>query len=152
MKAYQHFYQAFSKESLNRIYNEKLQYHLPVGLDNIIPDVFRDHIDNNIDTIIRKVLKGSYHFTRYREVLISKGKGKPPRVISVPTSRDSLALAAYLAFLQNTFDKDIKEPLLHTIIGDITNALRESRYNSRTCAIRCGQFYEEEDTTGKTIK
>ena len=129
MKAYQHFYQAFSKESLNRIYNEKLQYHLPVGLDNIIPDVFRDHIDNNIDTIIRKVLKGSYHFTRYREVLISKGKGKPPRVISVPTSRDSLALAAYLAFLQNTFDKDIKEPLLHTIIGDITNALRVSRYN-----------------------
>lgn len=67
-------------------------------MDNITPKVFEAHLTDNIQIISKKVLAGAYSFTRYREILISKGRGKEPRVISIPTIRDKLALAAYYSF------------------------------------------------------
>ena len=88
-----------------------------------------DKLDDNIQVISRKVLSGSYKFTRYREVLISKGRGKEPRVISIPTIRDKLALSACHQFLQSSFGDIIEEPLLHTIVGNITQEVLSGCFN-----------------------
>lgn len=130
MSAARYFYRAYSPKKLNEIYKEKIQYRASVGMDNITPKVFEAHLDDNIQIISRKVLAGTYNFTRYREILISKGRGKEPRVISIPTIRDKLALAAYHSFLQNVFADTIEEPLLHTIVGSITEKVLSGQYNS----------------------
>ena len=98
-------------------------------MDNITPKVFEAHLTDNIQIISKKVLAGTYSFTRYREILISKGRGKEPRVISIPTIRDKLALAAYHSFLQNVFADTIEEPLLHTIVGSISQRVLSGQYN-----------------------
>ena len=120
MNAARYFRRYFSLKQIENIYSDKIKYRATVGMDRITPNAFEDKLDENVQLISRKVLSGQYKFTRYREVLISKGRGKEPRVISIPTIRDKLALAAYHQFLQATFGETVQEPLLHTIVGDIT--------------------------------
>lgn len=129
MSAARYFYRAYSLKKLNEIYEEKIQYRASAGMDNITPKVFEAHLTDNIQIISKKVLAGAYSFTRYREILISKGRGKEPRVISIPTIRDKLALAAYHSFLQNVFADTIEEPLLHTIVGSISQRVLSGQYN-----------------------
>ena len=129
MSAAQYFYNVYRSESLNQIYKEKIQYRSSTGMDNITPKDFEAHLTENIQVISKKVLAGTYNLTRYREILISKGRGKEPRVISIPTVRDKLALAAYHLFLQSVFADTIEEPLLHTIVGNISKSTLSGQYN-----------------------
>ncbi len=46
---------------------------------------------------------GSYRFTPYREILASKGSGRAPRVISIPTVRDRLALKTLSHILHDLY-------------------------------------------------
>lgn len=116
MNAARYFRRYFSSNRLKNIYSDKIKYRATVGMDRITPAAFENKLDENVRLISQKVLSGKYKFTRYREVLISKGRGKEPRVISIPTIRDKLALSAYHQFLQSSFGATIQEPLLHTIL------------------------------------
>lgn len=129
MNAARYFRLYFSQEQLQQIYSDKIKYRATVGMDRITPKVFEDKLDDNIQVISRKVLSGTYKFTRYREVLISKGRGKEPRVISIPTIRDKLTLSACHQFLQSSFGDVIEEPLLHTTVGNITQEVLSGRFN-----------------------
>ena len=129
MNAARYFYRYFSPKRLQQIYYDKIKYRANVGMDRVTPKAFEDNLDNNIQIISRKVLSGVYKFTRYREVLISKGRGKEPRVISIPTVRDKLALSACHQFLRASFEGVIEEPLLHTIVGDISREVLTGRFD-----------------------
>lgn len=130
MSAAHQFVKAFSPQSLNDIYIERIQHRASIGLDSITPKSFEKNVSTNIQLISKKVLNGTYSFTRYREVLISKGRGKEPRVISIPTIRDKLALASYHQFLQRVFSDAIEEPLLHTVINSISRSVLSNQYDS----------------------
>ena len=123
------FQKSFSPKLLKQCYIDKIQYRASIGMDNVTPKAFENDLDKNIRIISDNVTSGHYHFTRYREVLISKGRGKEPRVISIPTIRDKLALASYHSFLQNVFHDVVDEPLLHTIVGNITYHARSGQYS-----------------------
>lgn len=129
MSAAQYFYKAYNPKTLKQLYEEKIQYRVSVGLDNIAPKAFEANLAENMQLISNKVLAGAYNFTRYREVLISKGRAKEPRVISIPTIRDKVALAAYHLFLQNVFADTIEEPLLHTIVASISQSALSGQYS-----------------------
>lgn len=119
----------FEPVRLQRMYDEKVKLHTTVGLDRITQNVFEENLDNNLEVIFRKVKAGTYRFTRYREMLISKGKGKEPRVISIPTIRDKLVLAMLHKILQDSFYEEVNEPLLHSIIGSITKTIKEKDFD-----------------------
>ena len=108
MNAARYFRRFFAAKQLRQIYFEKIKYRATVGMDRITPQAFEAGLENHIQIISQKVFSGTYKFTRYREILISKGRGKEPRVISIPTIRDKLALSAYHAFLQNSFGDTVK--------------------------------------------
>lgn len=129
MNAAQYFRRSFAPKQLQQIYFEKIKYRASVGMDRITPKTFEENLEDHIQIISRKVLSGTYRFTRYREVLISKGRGKAPRVISIPTIRDKLALAACHLFLQKSFADTVEEPLLHTIVGNITQTILSRQFD-----------------------
>lgn len=129
MNAARYFCRYFLPDRLKNIYFDKIKYRATVGMDRITQTAFENKLNENIQLVSRKVLSGKYKFTRYREVLISKGRGKEPRVISIPTIRDKLSLSAYHQFLQASFGKTIQEPLLHTIVGDITQEILDGCFD-----------------------
>jgi len=54
-------------------------------------------------TISRKCLNGTFRFSPYHEKLISKGRNKSPRIISIPTNRDKTVLRNLTELLQQQF-------------------------------------------------
>jgi RNA-directed DNA polymerase len=78
---------------LRDIFFDKIRYQSATGVDKVRPESFEKNIDSEIDFIVRKVENDDFKFHPYKELLISKGRGKIPRVISVPSVRDKLLLS-----------------------------------------------------------
>ena len=113
----------FSNEHLNEHFQERVKEKVSVGLDRVTVSKFEKNIEQEIDIIQRKVKNGTYHFTRYRQVLFSKGAGKEPRIISVPTVRDKLVASTLNELLSEIYGEQSKSPLPQKVIASIQNAL-----------------------------
>lgn len=91
------------------------------GLDRVSPISFRSRVRQEFPLIRRKALARTYRFTPYREILISKGRGTAPRVISVPTVRDRLCLAAVKEYLHDRYPSAVGTALPNEVVRDIAS-------------------------------
>lgn len=108
------------KKHLIEHYEEKVKDKPSVGLDKVSPRKFEQNLDENIEIIIRKSMNGSYHFTRYKQLLFTKGPTKPPRAICVPTLRDKLTASALNELLVGVYGDKCKTIMPQLVIDDIT--------------------------------
>ncbi|MGQ4650605.1 reverse transcriptase domain-containing protein [Lyngbya aestuarii] len=109
----------FSKKSLHKVYDEHIQFSASSGIDNINQKSFKKIADQQILIASRKILDGSYNFSNYRLKLVSKGRGKLPREISIPTIRDRIVLPALCDLLSKTFRGDLSLELPQNIIKKV---------------------------------
>lgn len=128
MSASEFYRKFFTKKYLRELYFSSVRFRATVGIDKINRRAFEKNIDENIDIIYRKVRKGTYKFTPYREKLISRGSKKLPRIVSIPTIRDKLTLKALYEVLQATYQKE-ETPFVHRIINELSVALAEDEYD-----------------------
>jgi retron-type reverse transcriptase len=98
------FERAFSQEYLKALYLDRLDDAKFKGLDGIGTARFSEVLASEAALIEKKVLNGSYRFTRYKEKLILKTAYKAPRQISIPTIRDALTLRALCNLLTANFE------------------------------------------------
>lgn len=120
----------FSKQHLEELFVEKIKKKSSVGLDWITTEKFEEQLDDNIDIILRKCCMSTYKFTHYRELLISKGAGKPPRCISIPTVRDKLVFAALYEILNKVYSTATSAPMPQTIINDIKATISNPQFDT----------------------
>lgn len=118
----------FAKKHLMEHYEEKIKDKPSVGLDKVSPKKFEEDLDENVEIIIRKVMNGSYHFTRYKQLLFTKGPVKPPRAICVPTLRDKLTASVLNELLVGVYGDECKTMMPQLIIDDITNKISLYEY------------------------
>lgn len=111
----------FEEKHLLEHYNEKIKNRPSVGLDKVSPKKFEDTLNENIAVIIRKTMNGSYCFTRYKQLLFTKGPTKPPRSICVPTMRDKLTASVLNEILEGVYGTECKTMLPQVVINEITN-------------------------------
>lgn len=66
-----------------------------------------NHVADDLDAITHDISihcrAGTYRFTTYRQRLLLKGAGRPPRELSIPTVRDRITLRALAELLAVTF-------------------------------------------------
>lgn len=72
------------------------------GIDRISAEAFAARLPAEVDVLARKALDASYSFTPYLERLVLKGRGKVPRVLSVPAIRDRLLMHQLKEYLHTT--------------------------------------------------
>ena len=113
----------FTKRHLVEHYEEKVKDKPSVGLDKVLPQKFEQNLDENIEIIIRKSMNGSYHFTRYKQLLFTKGATKPPRVICIPTLRDKLTVSTLNELLVGIYGDKCKTIMPQLVIDDITKKI-----------------------------
>ena len=113
----------FSKKHLVEHYEEKIKYKPSVGLDQVSPENFEQNLNENIEIISRKVMNGSYHFTRYKQLLFTKGTDKLPRAICVPTLRDKLTASVLNELLVGVYGDKCKTMMPQLVIDDITKKI-----------------------------
>ncbi|MGE8619800.1 MAG: reverse transcriptase domain-containing protein [Achromobacter spanius] len=127
MSAADKFREVFWRGYLDQVYEERIKDSGAIGLDRVRPSAFQRSRDEQIGIISRKARAGSYKFTAYKEKLISKGKDKPPRVISIPTVRDRIVLRALCDLLAEVFpDRRLELPQL--TIESLSSALSSERF------------------------
>jgi RNA-directed DNA polymerase len=85
MTIQQQFGKHFSEANLKRIFVEHIVYSGATGIDNLNQYAFRQQLDEQVSILSRKMLAGTYQFTKYKLKLVSKGREKAPREISIPT-------------------------------------------------------------------
>lgn len=114
----------FSKKHLLEHYDEKIKNKPSIGLDKVSPQKFEDTLEENIDIIIRKTGNASYKFTRYKQLLFTKGPTKPPRSVCVPTMRDKLTGSVINELLEEIYGDGCKTKLPQIVIDEITSNLQ----------------------------
>lgn len=128
MSVWDEFEKAFSIENLRKIYDENVRLSPATGIDNMTHEKFIYSLDEHINIINRKVMSGTYRFTKYKLKLISKGRGKCPREISIPTIRDKIALRALCDFLKIRFRTILDFSLPQEVIKEVKNSVYEKGY------------------------
>lgn len=137
------FKSKFGVRNIKKTYKEKVSSKGTVGRDRVSSQNFKKNLDQEIDLINKRVLSGSYRFTGYKQLLISKGAGKAPRVLSVPTQRDRLTLRCLCDFLFEIYP-DQKTQIPQKKIKDIQNAILLEKY-SHYVKIDVKDFYPSID-------
>jgi RNA-directed DNA polymerase len=130
MKSYQLFNSYFTTNKLRSIYFEDIQNKTSVGIDRINRESFEKKLNENISIISRKVNNNTYKYSFYKQKLISKGKDKYPRIISIPTIRDKITLRTINKILIKIYFDIINKNAVHTIINNIKNELITKTYDS----------------------
>lgn len=120
----------FQISSLEDIYTNHVIFSGAVGIDKMSHNVFTKSMDKQLDVISKKSLAGEYKYTKYRLRLVSKGRGKVPREISIPTIRDRIALKALCNFLNSIFSVDVTFDLPQNVIRDVKKSLDSGKYNA----------------------
>lgn len=123
------FQSAFSIANLRKIYESSVAQTRATGVDNISTKIFERDLEQHLSLINKKVLNGSYRFTRYKQKLISKGANKAPREVCIPTIRDRVVLKALNHFLQDRMGQHIPQPLPQLITKKIKKSLQSDSYD-----------------------
>ncbi len=123
---FEHF---FSEDYLHRIYVENVILSSASGIDNLSKKQFWPRLNDEVSIVSRKVLDGNYPFTKYKLKLISKGRGKVPREISIPTIRDRIALRALCDFLIERYDNAVRFELPQNMVKRAKAEMESGKYS-----------------------
>ncbi|MEZ8103016.1 hypothetical protein [Vibrio bivalvicida] len=85
MRVQDQFNKEFIHENLKEIFSNHVVYSGATGIDNMNQYAFRKQLDPQVEIISRKMIEGSYAFSKYKLKLLTKGRNKAPREISIPT-------------------------------------------------------------------
>jgi retron-type reverse transcriptase len=124
------FNKNFTIKNIKKTFEASIQNKPSLGIDGINIKCYLKKLDNEIELINRKVFNKTYNFSFYKEKLISKGKGKEPRVISIPTIRDKIVLKCMFNTLNEIFKDELLNELIHTKINKIKNSIQRKHYDS----------------------
>ena len=128
MRASQAWKKLFNVKHLKEHYIEKIKVKPSIGMDKITPKKFEEEIEQNIEIILRKVSNSTYHFTRYKQLLFTKGPCKNPRAICVPTLRDKLTVSVLNELLGNVYGNSCRTEMPQIIIDSITKQISNYDY------------------------
>lgn len=136
------FEQIFNTANLYEIYEKKISSKPSVGIDGCSIEKFNENALKTISTAITKIKNGSFKFSPYLEEIKSKGKNKPPRIISKPTTRDRIILSATLQLLQARYQDSVKKELPNQIIRKIKEQIQESPKDLNFIKLDIKGFYD----------
>lgn len=123
------FIRAFGADALNEIYQRSVVLSPATGIDNLNHKAFWRMLREQVDIASRKVKAGKYGFTKYKLKLISKGRNKAPREISIPTIRDRLVLKALSSFLFEAYKDDLLFQLPQLVVRELKGDIGNNRYD-----------------------
>ena len=120
----------YDVEYLRQVYLNSVSLSAATGIDNMSHQLLWPILDEQLGIVNRKVTSSNYIFSKYKLKLISKGRGKPPREISIPTIRDKIALKALCNFLQFKYQNVLNFKLPQTMIRELNTEISSKNFNS----------------------
>ncbi|WP_113718108.1 RNA-directed DNA polymerase [Arthrobacter dokdonensis] len=129
MTASASFRRATTKIQLHNVFQTYVVDNTVIGRDGQLAKAIEGEWDAVASLLSRKMRDGTYEFTSYREILISKGAQSRPRVVSVATARDRIALKALAGVIVEVFP-EAKTPLAQVKVGELAFELKRTKFDS----------------------
>lgn len=117
-------------KNIKKVFEDSIQHKPSIGIDGINIKSFEIIKDIEFNIINKKIVNKTYNFSFYKEKLISKGRMKYPRVLSIPTIRDKIALKIIYNTLLEIYQNELSNELIHTKIDKITKTILSKKYDS----------------------
>jgi len=123
------FRRATTKRQLRHVFRTYVFQSTAVGRDGLRPAALEESWGLNAAILQRKLRDGSYEFTSYKEKLISKGARSYPRVASVATARDRVALKTLAEVLGSVFP-EARTPPAQVRVGELALELTTTHHDA----------------------
>ncbi|MDO8953685.1 MAG: reverse transcriptase domain-containing protein [Gammaproteobacteria bacterium] len=136
----------FTEENIKKVFLKHIFPKGGRGVDRISVDRFTLDLDAHAKLIHQKCISGTYKFSPYLQKLCLKGKGKSPRVISIPTIRDKIVLKILTQFLQSVFknklDRDLPNTIIRKLKAEIKTNTDKHLANLKYIRLDLKEFYD----------
>lgn len=129
MTASASFRRATTKAQLRHVFRTHVIDNTVLGRDGQLAKAIEDEWDDVASLLRRKMRDGTYEFTSYREILISKGAQSRPRVVSVATARDRIVLKSLARVIVDVFP-EAKTSLAQVKVGELASELRKTEFDT----------------------
>jgi RNA-directed DNA polymerase len=129
--------------ALEALFNRKFAQASVGGRDRITASAFASRVREECHIIERKARSDSYQFSAYLERLVTKGRAKEPRVLSIPSLRDRIVLNQLKEFLHAHIPRVVRRGLPNEYVRDIKEKL-SSRATEQLSFVRADikSFYD----------
>lgn len=119
ISADQLFERMFSPLALEWAYRDRFKGSLAKGIDRINGFQFSDRSALELEVVSAKCLDGSFRFAPYLEQLKLKGRGKEPRIISIPIVRDRVVLHQLQRYLALIFPDQVPRNVASSYVRQV---------------------------------
>ncbi|MBV4467486.1 RNA-directed DNA polymerase [Pseudomonas siliginis] len=117
--ANQLFERMFSPLALEWVFRDRFKGSLAKGIDRINGFQFCARSAMEFEIVSGKCLDGSFRFAPYLEQLKLKGRGKEPRIISIPTIRDRVVLHQLQKYLALVFPDQVPRNVASSYVRQV---------------------------------
>jgi retron-type reverse transcriptase len=114
-----------SVHGIMSIFNNYIIKHNIIGIDNIDNNSFRKNMSLYANHISSSI--SNYKYSPYLEKLISKGRNKNPRIISIPTIKDRIVLYVLKEILHEIFPECVNNQLVNTKIKELAGIISKKK-------------------------
>ncbi|MBO8210555.1 reverse transcriptase domain-containing protein [Acinetobacter nosocomialis] len=118
-----------TKEFISQVYIKYIYFSFAIGVDNINKEQFNLKLDSEVKLINRKLDSNIYKFSRYKLKLISKGQGKPPRELYIPTIRDRIVLKTIQLYLKEVYGESVEQETPQNIVKKLKDYINSGTYD-----------------------
>jgi len=114
--------------SVRRNFDQRIKDTRTRGRDGMCAaNLSESQVESLLNYVESRLLNASYEFSPYKEVLRLKGASKLPRVISIPTVGDRLALAVLAEYLRGVIPA-VEFPRPQELVSKIRSAVNSGEY------------------------
>lgn len=139
-----YFRELFTPYALAEVFAEKFADTASKGVDRLNGFQYSKRVGSDVVVASTKCLAGTFRFSPYLENLKVKGRGKPPRLIGIPTIRDRLVLHQLNKVLAAAFPecvpRNIANHYVRTIAADLEG---KSPHETFVCGCDIKTFYDD---------
>jgi retron-type reverse transcriptase len=133
----------FSADALYATFEQDLAHSPAKGSDRLNGFQFAGRASTECAIAADKCGAGKYRFAPYLENLKIKSRGKPPRLISIPTIRDRIVLSQLNKFLAAIYPERVPKNIAGTYVRDISEKLKNlSPTDTWICCTDIKTFYD----------
>lgn len=140
---YELFQRMFSPLALEWVFRDRFTTSLAKGIDRINGFQYSGRSAFELEVVSAKCLDGSFRFAPFLEQLKLKGRGKEPRVISIPIVRDRVVLHQLQKYLALIFPDQVPRNVASSYVRQV--ALDVSSMDSSSswvCSTDIQKFYD----------
>jgi RNA-directed DNA polymerase len=137
------FKELFQTNALYEVFLTKFKNSESKGVDRANGTQYAALALQSLETVSKKCLDGSFRFSPYLEILKAKGRGKTPRLISIPTIRDRIVLHQLNKLLAQIYPDCVPKKIATQYIRSISNELKKKEPGTTfVCGCDIKTFYD----------